>query len=189
VILLVGAAGAYYWIASAQDRAEARFQAGMHKMSPGHYPEAIQEFTSAISIWNRHAQAYLQRGNAEQILGQLDAALDDFERARQVDPSLSEAYTARGTILRDRGDLKGAIQEITRSLSVRATMDGYFQRGQLWERIGEHQKAIEDYDRAIAEERDAPFVYAARSLARQAIGDESGAEQDREMSERILHKH
>ena len=189
VVLIVGTAlGAYYWIASAPDRAESRFQSGMRFMRPGQYPQAVAEFSGAIGIWDRHSGAYLQRGVAKQVLGDADGALRDFEQAARIDPSLAEAFTARGTILRDRGDVRGAIDEITKSVGVRATMDGYFQRGLLWERLGEHQKAIEDYDRAIAQERDAPYVYAARGIAKRALGDIAGYEQDRDTSIAIENK-
>ena len=185
-LLLSG--GIWYWIASAPERAESRFQTGMRLMSPGKYPAAIDQFSHAVSTWDRHAQAYLQRGNARQILGQFDDALKDFEHAAQIDPSLAEAYTARGTILGDRGDLRGAIAAITRSLGVRPTMDGYYQRGQLWARLGDHKKAIEDFDRAIGEERNAPYVYFARGASRRAIGDQTGYEQDRDLGESIVRK-
>jgi tetratricopeptide (TPR) repeat protein len=188
VLLFLGAGGAYYWIASAPDRAEAHFQAGMRLMNPGRYPAAILEFSNAVNIWDGHAQAYLQRGNARQIVGQKDAALDDFEKAALMDPSLAEAFTARGTILRDRGDLKGAIAEITRSLNVRATTDGYYQRGQLWARLGEHQRAVADFDRAIDEQRDAPYVYSARADSKRALGDQAGYEQDRDAASQLQNK-
>src|SRR5437016_8327121 len=137
----------YYWIESAPDRAEQRFQSGMKFMRPGQYPQAIAEFGRAVGTWDRHAQAYLQRGIARQILGDRDGALADFETAAQVDHGLAEAFTGRATILRDRGDVDGAIKELTKSINVKVTMDGYYQRGQLWERLGEHQKALDDFDR------------------------------------------
>jgi tetratricopeptide (TPR) repeat protein len=189
LVVLGGGLGIYYWIASAPDRAEVQFQAGMKLMQPGHYPEAVREFGRAISSWDGHAQAYLQRGIARQILGDTDNALADFEKAAQVDPGLAEAFTARGTILRDRGNVRAAIDEFTKSIGLRATMDGYYQRGQLWERLGEHQKAIDDYDRAIAEERDAPYVYSARGISRRALGDVAGYEHDRDTASSLEHKH
>jgi len=189
-VLAVVAAGLgiYYWITSAPDRAEQRYQAGMKFMRPGQYPQAVAECGRALSTWDGHARAYLQRGIARQILGDLDGALTDFEKAAQLDPGLAEAFTGRGTILRDRGDVRGAINEISKSIALKATMDGYFQRGQLWERVGEHQKALEDFDRAIAEERDAPYIYRARGVAKRALGDIAGYEQDRDTANTLEHK-
>jgi tetratricopeptide (TPR) repeat protein len=188
VLVAAAALGTYYWIANAPVRAEERFQAGMKFMRPGQYPLAITQFGSAVSTWDRHANAYLQRGIARQILGDIEGALADFEKAAQADPGLAEAYTGRGTILRDRGDIRGAINEFTKSIGVKGTLDGYYQRGQLWERLGEHQKAIQDYDRAIAEERDAPYVYRARGIAKRSLGDTRGYEQDRDTAVEFEHK-
>jgi tetratricopeptide (TPR) repeat protein len=180
--------GAYYYIDAAPSRAEATFQAGMKLMSPGKYQEAIRKFDSAIGTWDKHARAYLNRGVAKQTLGDTEGALDDFERAAAADPSLAEAHTARGLILRSRKNVAGAIDAFTKSISLNPTVDGYYQRGQLFEVSGEHQKALADFDKAIALDRSAPFVYEARSMTRRALGDTTGSAEDRSMAQAILNK-
>lgn len=179
---------AYSYYASAPERAEAEFQQGMKLMGPGKYADAIKRFDRAIGIQNGHAQAHLQRGLAEQVLGQNEDALADFDAAASFDPKLAEAYTARGTILRDRGDTRAAIEAFTKSIEIRPTMDGYYQRGQLWGKLGEHQKAIEDFDRAIAQDRSAPYVYRARGESRRVLGDLDGYREDRDMAKSIERK-
>lgn len=188
VLAAAAGAGVYSYYASAADRAEARFQEGMRLMAPGTYAQAVEQFDQAIAAWSGHAQAYLQRGQARQILGQSAKALSDFGEAVERDPSLAEAHTARGTILRERGDTRGAIREFTRSIELRPTLDGYYQRGQLWARLGEHGQAIEDFDQAIALGRMAPYVYRARGESKRALGDIDGYQQDRDTAQSIEHK-
>lgn len=180
--------GGYYWYASAPDRAEAKFQEGMRLMSPGQYSQAIKAFTSAIGTRDGHAQAYLQRANAEAILGEQNEALADYERAGELDSRLAEAFTGSATILRDRGDTAKAAAALTKSIQVRPTLDGFLQRGQLFENLGDHQKAIEDYTSAIRLDPAAPYLYRARALARHNAGDEDGAEEDRKIANQIEHK-
>ncbi len=179
---------AYYYVQAAPSRSEAAFQAGMKLMSPGKYEEAIQKFNSSVSTWDAHARAYLNRGVAKQILGDVDGALADFEKAAALDSSLAEAHTARGLILRSRKNLPGAIEAFTKSINLNPTVDGYYQRGQLFEVSGEHQKALKDFDQAIALDRSAPFVYEARSMTRRALGDTAGSAEDREAAQAILNK-
>src|SRR5690242_6271828 len=58
VALVAAGLGVYYWISSAPARAESHFQAGMKLMSPGKYPDAIAEFTTALGISDQLARAY-----------------------------------------------------------------------------------------------------------------------------------
>ena len=186
IIVLVGGGGAAYdYIASAQQRAEGQYQEGMRLMGPGSYREAIARFDRALQISPRFAEAYLGRGSAHQIVGETDSALADFNRALDLNPDLARAYTARGTIYRDRGDVKGAMAEFARSIQAEPTVDAYYERGQTYESLGEHQKAIDDYDLAIALLRDAPFVYRARSIARRNLGDIAGYKADRDKANGI----
>jgi tetratricopeptide (TPR) repeat protein len=189
VVSLAGAAaGVYYYVSTAPDRAQALFERGMTFMSPGKYPQAIEQFSRAIGAWDKHARAYLQRGIARQVLGQSGEALADFEQAAFLDPSLVEAYTARATIFRDQGKVREAINEFTKSIELRPTMDAYYQRGQLWAKSAEHAKAIEDYDRAISYGRNAPYVYRARAESRRILGDLAGYQEDRDAANSVEHK-
>ena len=54
-----------------------------------------------------------------------------------------------------------------------------------YESLGQHQKAIEDYDKAVQESPDSPAVYRARSMARRNIGDQAGYEADRDKANSI----
>jgi tetratricopeptide (TPR) repeat protein len=175
------------YIVSAPERAEAKFQEGMHLMAPATYQDAIARFDQAIAIAPRHAQALYQRGMAKRTLGRADEALSDFTQAAGADPSLAAAYIARGFIYRERGNIKGALDEFSRAIEIKPAIEGFYERGQTWESLGEHQKAIADYDEAIAIMRDAPYVYRARALVKREIGDQAGSEADRAMALQFEH--
>jgi tetratricopeptide (TPR) repeat protein len=188
-ILLVAAGGAAYaYISSAPSRAERQFQTGMLLMGPGTYPDAIARFDQAINITPDAANYYLERGLAHQALLQTDAAVADLQKALDLDPNLAPAYNALGAIYRERGDNKRALDNLSKSIQLGATVDGYYQRGQIYEALGEHQKAIGDYDQSIAVERNAPYVYRARALAKHNVGDLAGAESDNKTADNIEHR-
>jgi tetratricopeptide (TPR) repeat protein len=176
--------GVYFYIASAQDRADARFRAAMKVMRPGSYGDAIKLFTQAVGIWSL-PDAYLERGVAQHYLGEDAPALADFDKAIELNPNLARAYSARGSIYRSRGDFKRALEEFNKSINIESNIDAYYERGQTYESLGEHQKAIDDYDKAVVELNDAPYVYRARSLAKRNLGDVAGYEADRDKAKNL----
>jgi tetratricopeptide (TPR) repeat protein len=184
-LILTGAAwGAYSFVAGAPQRAEVEFQAAMKFMQPGQYQNAIPRFTRAIQI-HEMASAYLERGVAHRYLGHADQAIGDFQRAIDLDASLARAYSSLGSIYRDRGDTKSAVEQFSKSLAISPNVDAMFERGEMYEAIGEHQKAIDDFTAAIDGIRDAPYIYRARSLAKRNLGDIAGYEADRDQARAI----
>jgi tetratricopeptide (TPR) repeat protein len=187
--ILVGAAGtwAYLYVSNAPQRADKEFQDGMKFMSPGKYPDAVVHFTRALSIYGQLPDAYLERGNAHRILGEPDQALADYQAAADLNPTLAAAHNGIAMIYLERHDLRHALEKLNKSLSLQPNVESYYQRGQILESQGDHQKAIEDYDRAIAEERDSPYMYRARALAKANLGDAEGAHADRMIANQIEH--
>ncbi len=188
IVLIAIAWTTYSYIAGAGQRAEDEFQAGMKLMQPGQYQNAVPRFTRSIEI-RETGKAYLERGNAHRFLGQADLAIADFEKASDLDSSLSRAYSGLGSIYRDRHDMKRALDEYTKSIAMSPTVDALFERGEMYEAAGEHQKAIDDFTAAIEAMRDAPYMYRARALAKRNLGDIAGYEADRDLARDIEHPH
>ena len=194
-ITLAGAAAigagawTYNFITSAPERADIEYQAGMKSMSPGKYPDAVAHFTRAISIYNQLPNAYLERGNANRVLGEMDTALADYQAAADLNPVLPEAHSGIAVIYIERHDIARALEHLNKSISLHPTVEAFYQRGQILEAQGQHEKAIADYNRAIAEENDAPYMYRARALAKANMGDAEGAHADREIANNIEHPH
>jgi tetratricopeptide (TPR) repeat protein len=186
-LILAVAAGAfgYNFFSNGPARARAEMERGLKKMGPGSYDQAIRSFDRAIDIWPDFAEAYLNRAVSEHILGQLPAALADLEKALEIDPNLARAYNERGQMYLEKANPEKAIQEFDRSIQVQPTLDGYYQRGQAHEILGDHQKAIADYDSAIREFPDAPYIYRARATAKRNQGDSEAATADLETADRL----
>lgn len=191
VVLAIGGAGwgAYAYVSSAPQRAETQYHAAMIVMADGKYEAAVRGFTGAIQTWPQLANAYLERGVCHRYLHQDDRAMADFDQAIAIDSRLARAYTARGFIYRERGDNRHAMEEFSRSIEISPNVDAYFERGQTYEALGEHQKAIGDFDMAISEIRDAPYIYRARAFARRNLGDVAGSEADQKTAESLEKRH
>lgn len=181
VLALIGTgAGVYFYISNAPERADKDFQEGMKMMQPGKYGDAVVLFTRALTNSTPRAEVYLERGNAYQAQGDTDLALADFQTAVSMDPGLVAAHNGIALIYIQRRDSPHAIAELNKSITLQPSIDAYYQRGQLLEARGEHQKAIDDYDRAIAISRGSPLVYRARAASKESLGDLEGAQADRE---------
>jgi tetratricopeptide (TPR) repeat protein len=185
IVVLLAAGFGYDYLSGAPDRARKEMEAGLRKMSPGAYDEAIQSFDRAIKIWPDFAEAYLNRGVAEHVTGRTAPALADLEKAVELDPNQPRAYNERGQIYIEGADIQRAIQEFDRSIQVKPSLEAYYQRGQAYERLGQHQKAVADFDSAISEFREAPYVYRARATAKRNAGDTEGAVSDEEAAGKI----
>lgn len=185
IMLTAGGWLVYSYVAGAPDRARAEAARGLKRMGPGAYEEAIRHFDRAIAIWPNDAAAYLNRAIAEHNVGRRGPALVDLDRALDLDPGLERAYSERGQIHLENGDGRKAIQDFSNSLKAKATLDGFYQRAEAYEKLGEHQKAIADFDAAIAEFREAPYAYRARAVAKRNFGDRAGADADDEKAQRI----
>jgi tetratricopeptide (TPR) repeat protein len=75
--------------------------------------------------------------------------------------------------------LHNALEELGKSIATQPNIEAYYQRGMIFESQGEHQKAIDEYNLAIALARDAPEIYLARATAKANLGDQEGAHADR----------
>jgi tetratricopeptide (TPR) repeat protein len=179
-VIFLGAAtwGAWAWFGDAESRAKAHLEAGILLLTPGSYPQAIEEFNSALELDPNSWEAYYQRAVANKNIGDNRAAIEDFQAALERKPALVDALTALAGLHRDSGDKQRAIAEISQAIKLKPTTDAYYQRGSTYQEIGDHKKAIEDFTWVILQLRDAPFVYLARANSKRALGDEAGARED-----------
>jgi tetratricopeptide (TPR) repeat protein len=197
--LLFGGAGAAILIAasitaarayvhSAPTRAEAALQEGVRLAAIGDNVRALERFSLAISIRPEWADAYLQRGVAYRNRDETDHALLDIEHAIELNPDLASAHAMLGTILLVQKDSRRAITEFSAALAIAPNANTYYQRGQVYESLGEHENAVRDYDAAIELLPNAPYVYRARASAELNLGDRDAAKRDRSLADAIEHK-
>jgi tetratricopeptide (TPR) repeat protein len=130
----------------------------------------------------------MYRGIAEHNLSQADGAVVDLEKATDLNSNLTRAYDELGLIYQEKGNTARAIEEFTKSIGIQATTENYYRRALAYEALGEHRKALADFDNAIVEMRDAPYAYRARAMAKAALGDVEGAKEDRATALRIEYR-
>ena len=129
-----------------------------------------------ISKSPNKARGYNNRGQAYLEGGMYDAAMLDLNRAIALDPSFGNAYNNRGNIYLMRGDFVKAIAEYQNALNtgtvyVLAVSKLLYNIGTAYMGLGEIRKAIEFFDRAIAENSNESSYFYNRGLAHTKLND------------------
>ena len=143
------------------DYADAHLNRGVVKTKLKQYPEAITSFDNAIRLKPDDAMAWHNRGIARAQSGEPVEAIEDFSRAIKLNPDYSESHYTRGVVRLNLGleknnleQLEEAIKDLTVFIDLKSDVadadvaTAYAARGAAWERLGKHEKAQEDYDRA-----------------------------------------
>ena len=158
-------------------------QQGQQAVKANHYVIAIQSFAKAISLRPQAPQAHYSRGQAYQHLEQYEAAVRDYNDTVHLEPTFALAYTGLGGCLARLHREAEAFEDFQRAIQLKPdAVLALAGRGNIYLHRKQYRLAAADYDKALAiDPRYAP-VYQNRALAREAIGDFSGAAADRRRS-------
>ncbi|MEO1068623.1 MAG: tetratricopeptide repeat protein [Cyanobacteria bacterium J06638_6] len=119
---------------SDQTTTEDFFSQGGEKLDQNDYQGAIKDYTQAVELNPRYAEAYNNRGVAYARLGDRQSAIADYDRAIGLNPDYALAYANRGSSRRELGERE------------KAAID-YWQAAQLYQQQGETEK----YNNAISQ--------------------------------------
>lgn len=101
---------------SADALAREKFAHGVDLASADNLDDAIADFSEAIRLDPKLADAYVQRGQAMFKNGNADSAIADFSQALQIDPRHATAYKARGMTRLYKSDDDGAISDLSKAI-------------------------------------------------------------------------
>jgi tetratricopeptide (TPR) repeat protein len=105
---------------------------------------AIKEFTEAIKLDPKNAEAYNVRGVTYYYKKDYDRAIADYTEAIKLDPKFALAYYNRGNAYYNKEDYDRAIMDFTEAIRIKPDAVLYKNRGSAY-----YYK--KDYDRAIAD--------------------------------------
>ena len=91
---------------------------GVSYINLGQFENAIQDYTSEITLFDGSAVDYVNRGVSYDALGQRQNAIDDYTKAIQLDPDYAVAYKNRGVSYDALGDYANADSDDTKACSL-----------------------------------------------------------------------
>jgi len=131
------------------------FCRGVEKQDAGDIAGSVADFDRALALAPT-AEAYLYRGHAHYLLGRHEAAIADLSQAIDLDPSLADAFRWRAHAEYRAQRYLSAVRDCGEYARLRPEdTEGYYCRGIMLSRAGDHDAAIADYQRAIERARTA----------------------------------
>jgi tetratricopeptide (TPR) repeat protein len=109
------------------------------------YAKAITEYSEAIRINPKLAEAYDGRGFAWSVKKDYAKAIADFDQAIRLDPRSDHAYYERANAWLESKDYDKAIQDYTEAINLNTESPyAYYARAGAWIQKKEFDKAIAD---------------------------------------------
>ncbi len=102
-----------------------------------------------MGIRPKNADAWANLGMAETALGKEAAALESLQKALCFDPRHRDALRRLAALLKKLGRGGEAVPFYERAMAERATAETHFEFGELLFGLGQRDRAIEQYRRAI----------------------------------------
>jgi tetratricopeptide (TPR) repeat protein len=126
--------------------------------------QAIGNYTNAIKVNSKNAEAYYNRGY---IYSEKDynKAIEDFTKAVGYLPEKDDLYGYRGDCYQYKEDYEKAIKDYTKANELNPKGYKYiYNRGFANYYIGNYNEAISDFTEAIRLKSDEPDAYSLRGL-------------------------
>lgn len=136
---------------------------GAARASHGDVTGAVIDYTRALALDTRLAQAYSNRGNAFTKLGKYEQAITDYDRALELAGDVAPIYCNRGLTRKMVGDLNGSLEDFDTALAIDgAFAAGYLARGGVRALSADLEGAVLDLERFLALAPEAPQVRQVR---------------------------
>ena len=172
---------------------EAFHRRGAALFNLGKYQDSLPDFNRAIELSPRNAEQLRNRALPLMHLKRFDKAITDLTNAIEFEPStkilseklLSTVYFAKAYDLEMNEKYAEAIINSTRALVYESTALNYQQRGILYFKSMEYEKAVADLTEAVKLAPKIAWHYEKRALAYEALGEKIEALADNEKAEEI----
>lgn len=144
------------------------------------FKRAVADIDAALVLEPKNPDLYFRRALAYMQDGDNEIALADLNKAIELSPKPPAVFYMKRAIIKSlMRNHEGAIQDITLAIHVEdSDAEEYFDRGLEYLNTASFEKAKADFDKSISLRPQFPGAYKSRAIARNQLGDETGALQD-----------
>jgi tetratricopeptide (TPR) repeat protein len=131
----------------------------------GENEKALADYTRLIALWPKDPDGWNSRGNLYHEMGEYDKAIADFTQCIPLSPPAYGTYWSnRGISYYAKGDLKTALADFNKSIETwsqpECTSWARQHRGLVLRRMGELDKALEDFTLASVYDPNDDFAFS-----------------------------
>ncbi len=151
LLLILGAGWFVYKRVTNPAAARQAFDSGVRLLTANRYEESILNFSRTIDLEPSTYEAYRMRARAYVALSKLDPAVADFTRVIQMHPDDPAALVERGFVYLDEKDYAHATADANAAIAINSRLArAYNLRGTAVRALGDPQKAVADFTRAVS---------------------------------------
>ena len=156
---------------------------GYKHIELGNYADTFDECAfgaaqEAVRLDPKNAAALSLRGKLYFKKRDYEAALNDLNEAIRLDPKDSQAYRFRSQIFEQKNMLDKAIEDLSVSVRESESHFDYAQRGKLYFKNNDFEKALQDYTEAIRLAPGTQNYYVMRAEIYRKMGKTTEADAD-----------
>lgn len=141
--------------------------------------EAIADYSKAIELDPKFAEANINRGAAYGKLGKNELALADFNRGIELKPDNANAYFNRSILFAEMNKFDLAVRDYDTYLQSNPdNIPVLYERAMAKRKLGRHAEAIADYTQILRINANQPDIYLERSRAFRDLGKRAEALSD-----------
>jgi tetratricopeptide (TPR) repeat protein len=144
------------------------------------YDASIRDYTKALELDPQGYELYWGRAITNQSMKRFPAALEDMTKALRLAPQkqLGSLNRLLGNILYDAGDYAGSLDACLKAKQAALTPENQNCVGRAYLKLGQYEKALQEYDRIIAANTTLLYAYQNRALAHLELGNVDEARKD-----------
>jgi tetratricopeptide (TPR) repeat protein len=141
------------------------YKRGLEKLQNKDKSEAIKEFTDAINLNDKYAEAYYQRANAHFLANNYQRSAEDASKAIELNKNYVEAYSRHCAALLLLQQPQKAEAECTQAIEINPKYaDAYLNRANARRNLKDKEGALADFTKLIDLNLDDPQAYINRGV-------------------------
>ena len=146
----------------------------------GENEKAIADYTQVIETNQNPSSSHYDRGVLYQELGEIEKAIGDFDKVISIETSFFQPYSESGQI--DRTTIERAIEDFGSNTDPSKFnphfYEAYLNRGVIYSKLGETERALADYEQAISINPEFAEAYVERGKFYCELGNIDRSKQD-----------